>query len=164
MSGDAGSPSSEFSVTASRLMQNVMGDDDIEYFASIADDPPYDTERIYAHGGVPVTAQSYARSGALFPDDLDWRDDDVIDDASVDGIEEARDAIRTVLRNPLSSRRAVLGDVQEVSGVAGIGGYTGPLGYAPRVPGRKKRARPRWAPTAMAFGCAKKKKIKMRTK
>jgi len=42
--GQTGSPSSSFSVTASQLMQQGYADDEIEYWADAAFDPPYDLE------------------------------------------------------------------------------------------------------------------------
>lgn len=44
-SGYSGGPSSSNDVTASRMMQTVSNDDDIEYAHNIHDDPPYDLEK-----------------------------------------------------------------------------------------------------------------------
>lgn len=46
-------------------------------------------------------------------------------------------------------------EADEVSVVANIRGYTGPLGTAPDVPGGKKRKKPHWQPTADTFARAK---------
>lgn len=76
-SGQTGMPSSEFSVMASRFMQNnTMNHDDIEYWASIADNPPYDVDRQYTYSGMGITAGLADSAEEILPDvpDDDWRD------------------------------------------------------------------------------------------
>jgi len=56
MAGTSGMPSSEFSVTASRIMQNTpMTDDDIEYYASTYAKPPYDVNVDMVSRVMPIT-------------------------------------------------------------------------------------------------------------
>ena len=72
-SGDTGSPSTSFDVTASRMMQRTMSDDDIEYFDDVDFDPPYNLLRIYI---------AEVASGNIDEDE----DDEDVDEASVAGM------------------------------------------------------------------------------
>ena len=144
--GDGGSPSSSMDVQASQMMQNVSGPDDIEWWAEIDTDPPYEVWRDYIQDALemPMTTtekllREYIRECvkhsvlSAFEYELMREDEDLL---NKDDDEEA--------------------DVEEMSVSANVAGYTAPLGYTPSVPCAKKKRKEPWAATAAAFGGAKK--------
>lgn len=151
--GARGMPSTEFSVNASRLMQSVMGPDDIAYYKATAGDAPYDVERQYSHGGGPfLTSMGTPSQGEVM-----WalQQDDDDDDVRVD--ETLRTFIRLALaeahdRGPETDDEE---ETHEASGAGAVAGYTAPLGTAPKVPGTKKKRQPAWSVAGRAYGGAK---------
>lgn len=152
ITGARGMPSTEFSVNASRLMQNVMGPDDIAYYKATHADAPYDVERTYSHGGGTLTAMAGHASG-----DVHWAlgDDDEEDDDTL-----TKEALQTYIglvlselhdRDPIDDEE----ETDESSGAGAVAGYTAPLGMTPTVPGAKKKRQPAWSVTGRAWGNAK---------
>jgi hypothetical protein len=161
-------PSSEFSVMASRFIQNsTMNHDDIEYYATIHDNPPYDVDRQYVARVMPVTSNNSNPNGSMFPDEPDdsWREIDEdhyplamggnrgrAGDGTDDG--SARRAYALQLIDEDDEGEGT--EVEEASTTANVRGYTGPLGaQPPKVPRGKGRKKPHWQPYADAFARAK---------
>lgn len=155
-SGDMGSPSSSTDVMASRLMQQVMEPDDVEYWEELEGNPPYKLDRIYIRENMTeeleLLLREYIRENiknsvmSAFEYEL-MEDEDLLNKNDEDDDEE---------------------EVEEMSVSGAVAGYSLPLGMEPEVPigsefkkdlykrSKKKTTIPRWQPTADAFGGAKK--------
>lgn len=129
--GMTGMPSMEPSVNASRYMQNVVTDeDDIEYYASIAGNAPYDTERFYVSKTMPITTNSRNKSGAM-----NFKEENEEDDS----VTESLARLITMMINEQNEEDDEKEELEEFSAVGGIAGYTLPLGMGARKAKRRVR-------------------------
>lgn len=142
--GDMGSPSASSDVMASKLMQNVMGPDDIEYWKDIENDPPYDVQQDYLQDSMNLKGKELLKAYisecvkravmSAFEYELVKEDEDLL---NKDDDEDA--------------------DTAEASVVANVAGYTLPLGMKPTgAPGAKKKKKSPAQAYADSFARAKK--------
>ena len=160
ISGAVGSPSTEFSVSASRFMQNAtMNHDDVAYFASVDSNPPYDVDRTYSSDAPPLTSMGLDSGGGV-----QWalsmnNDDDDSDEKTMD-VKELRMLIGMMLDEAREEELLIATDDEdseeqdEGSGAGAVAGYTAPLGTTPKVPGTKRKRQPAWSVVGRAFGTA----------
>ena len=140
MSGDMGSPSSSTDVTASRLMQRVMNDDDIEYYQQTHNNPPYNVQKTYRRSG-----GGQAMIGASVE-----KQDNVLREYIRSLIIEAKtekDPKPEAEDDEEDSEK----DVEEMSTASSVAGYTLPLGMSNMS---KKDRKNIWKSYARAFGDA----------